>query len=88
MLVETGSAQGGIEHDEKEMIHGVIELAETKVHEVMVPRIGIRAVDVNDPIDEVLDLIVRAGHSRVCRSTGRTWTTSSASCTPRTCCRT
>jgi magnesium and cobalt exporter, CNNM family len=65
MLVETGSEHGGIEHDEKEMIHGVIELAETKVHEVMVPRIGIRAVDVNDPIDEVLDVIVRAGHSRL-----------------------
>ena len=65
MLVETGSEQGGIEQDEKEMIHGVIELAETKVHEVMVPRIGIRAVDVNDPIDEVLDIIVRAGHSRL-----------------------
>jgi putative hemolysin len=65
MLVETGSETGGIEEDEKEMIHGVIELAETKVHEVMVPRIGIRAVDVDDPIDEVLDVIVRAGHSRV-----------------------
>jgi magnesium and cobalt exporter, CNNM family len=65
MLVETGSETGGIEEDEKEMIHGVIELAETKVHEVMVPRIGIRAVDVNDPMDEVLDLIVRAGHSRL-----------------------
>jgi putative hemolysin len=65
MLVETGSETGGIEEDEKEMIHGVIELAETKVHEVMVPRIGIRAVDVNDPMDEVLDLIIRAGHSRL-----------------------
>jgi putative hemolysin len=65
MLVETGSEQGGIEEDEKEMIHGVIELADTKVHEVMVPRIGIRAVDVNDPMEEVLDLLVRAGHSRL-----------------------
>ena len=65
MLVETGSEQGGIEEEEKEMIHGVIELAETKVHQVMVPRIGIRAVEVHDPIDEVLDMIVRAGHSRV-----------------------
>jgi putative hemolysin len=65
MLVETGSEQGGIEHDEKEMIHGVIELAQTAVHEVMVPRIGIRAVEVNAPMDEVLDLIVRAGHSRI-----------------------
>ena len=41
MLVETGSEQGSIEEDEKEMIHGVIELADTKVHQVMVPRIGI-----------------------------------------------
>ncbi len=65
MLVETGSEQGGIEEEEKEMIHGVIELAETRVHEVMVPRIGIRAVEVNDSLDEVLDMIVRAGHSRL-----------------------
>ena len=65
MLVETGTEAGGIEEEEKEMIHGVIELAETKVHQVMVPRIGIRAVEVNDPIEEVLEMIVKAGHSRV-----------------------
>jgi putative hemolysin len=65
MLVETGSETGGIEKDEKEMIHGIIELSETMVHEVMVPRIGIQAVDVNDPLDEVLDMIIRAGHSRL-----------------------
>ena len=65
ILVETGSQQGDIEMDEKEMIQGVIELGEKTVHEVMVPRIGIRAVDINAPLDEVLDVIVRAGHSRV-----------------------
>ena len=65
LLVETGSEQGQIEEEEKEMIHGVIELAEKRVHEVMVPRIGIRAVNVDDPLDEVLDMIVRAGHSRL-----------------------
>ena len=65
LLVETGSEQGGIEEDEKEMIHGVIELGDKRVHEVMVPRIGIRAVNVDDPIDEVLDMIIAAGHSRL-----------------------
>ena len=65
LLVETGSEQGGIEEEEKEMIHGVIELREKAVHEVMVPRIGIRAVNVDDSFDEVLDTIVRAGHSRL-----------------------
>ena len=65
ILVETGSEHGGIEEEEKEMIHGVIELGEKRVHEVMVPRIGIRAVNVDDPMDEVLDMLVRAGHSRL-----------------------
>jgi putative hemolysin len=65
LLVETGSAQGQIEEAEKEMIHGVIELGDKQVHEVMVPRIGIKAVEVDEPMDDVLDLIVRAGHSRV-----------------------
>jgi putative hemolysin len=65
LLVETGSQQGEIEEEEKEMIHGVIELGDKQVHEVMVPRIGIRAVNVDDPFDEVLDTIVAAGHSRL-----------------------
>ncbi|MDQ3880233.1 MAG: hemolysin family protein [Chloroflexota bacterium] len=65
ILVETGSERGDIEEEEKEMIHGVIELGDKSVHEVMVPRIGIRAVDVDAPLDEVLDLMMNAGHSRV-----------------------
>ncbi len=65
LLVETGSEQGQIEEDEKEMIHGVIELGDKRVHEVMVPRIGIRAVNVDDPLDEVLEMIIAAGHSRL-----------------------
>jgi putative hemolysin len=65
LLVETGSEEGSIEQEEKEMIHGVIELGDKVVHEVMVPRIGIRAVNVDDSLDEVLDMIVRAGHSRL-----------------------
>jgi CBS domain containing-hemolysin-like protein len=65
LLVETGSEQGEIEEEEKEMIHGVIELGDKRVHEVMVPRIGIRAINVDDTLDEVLDMIIRAGHSRL-----------------------
>ncbi|MEO6578855.1 MAG: hemolysin family protein, partial [Candidatus Limnocylindria bacterium] len=65
LLVETGSEQGEIEEEEKEMIHGVIELGDKRVHEVMVPRIGIRAINVDDTLDQVLDMIVAAGHSRL-----------------------
>ncbi len=65
MLVATGSQQGQIEEVEKEMIHGVIELGDTSVHEVMIPRIGIRAVEVSEPLAEILAFVIRAGHSRV-----------------------
>ena len=65
LLVQTGSEQGQIEEAEKEMIHGVIELGDKRVHEVMVPRIGIKAVELEDSLDDVLDLIIQAGHSRV-----------------------
>ena len=70
------------------MIHGVIELGDKQVHEVMVPRIGIRAVNVDDPIDEVLDMIVARRPLAPPGVRRRTSTTSSASSTPRTCCRT
>ena len=51
LLVQTGSEQGQIEEAEKEMIHGVIELGDKRVHEVMVPRIGIKAVEADEPIE-------------------------------------
>jgi putative hemolysin len=65
ILVETGSEQGQIEEEEKEMITGVIELGDKVIHEVMVPRIGIRAINVDDPLDQVVEMIVAAGHSRL-----------------------
>ena len=65
MLVQSGSEEAGIEEEEKMMIPRIIELGDKRVHEVMVPRIGIKAVDIAAPVEEALDLIVRAGHSRL-----------------------
>ena len=47
------------------MIHSVFALGDKKVHEVMVPRTDIVAIDVNTPPQEVLDNVVSAGHSRI-----------------------
>jgi putative hemolysin len=43
----------------------VLELGERRVHEVMVPRTDIVALDVEAPLDETVDTIVRVGHSRI-----------------------
>jgi CBS domain containing-hemolysin-like protein len=61
---------GPIEEDEMEMITGIMELGETKVREVMVPRIDIVAISGVASLDEALDTVIAAGHSRIPVFTG------------------
>jgi putative hemolysin len=65
ILVERGGEQGTIEAEEEQMIGAVLELGERRVHEVMVPRTDIVALDVGASLDETVDTIVKAGHSRI-----------------------
>ena len=64
-IIETGEEQGVLDVGEREMIHSVFALGDKKVHEVMVPRTDIFAIDVTTPGAAVLDMVVRAGHSRI-----------------------
>ncbi|MBI3521965.1 MAG: HlyC/CorC family transporter [Chloroflexi bacterium] len=64
-LVQTGEEQGVVRQSERDMIRSVFALGDKHVHEVMVPRTDISAIDVNTPINEVFDLIVHDGHSRI-----------------------
>jgi CBS domain containing-hemolysin-like protein len=65
MLVTVGEEEGVIEEEEREMIHGIIEIGDMTVREVMVPRIDIVAVDVKRPVSEVVTEILRHGHTRI-----------------------
>jgi putative hemolysin len=65
ILVERGGEQGVLEAEEQQMIGAVLELGEQRVHEVMVPRIDIKAVPAAAPLDEFVETIVREGHSRI-----------------------
>jgi len=65
ILVERGGEQGVIEAEEEQMIGAVLELGKRRVHEVMVPRIDIAALAADAPLDELVDTIVREGHSRI-----------------------
>ncbi len=51
--------------EEKEgMIQGIVELADTSVREVMIPRIDVDFISVDTEHKELLDRIVESGHSR------------------------
>ena len=65
MLVTVGEEEGIIEEEEREMIHGVIEIGDMTVREVMVPRIDIIAVEVNKPVDVIVQLVLTHGHTRI-----------------------
>lgn len=64
-LVQVGHEHGALEIEERKMIHSIFQFADTAVREAMVPRIDIVAVDVNVPLDDLLDMVVARGHSRI-----------------------
>jgi putative hemolysin len=64
-LVETGQAQGLLQEREQRMITSIFTISEKPVHEVMVPRTDIVAIDVETPPDEILEQITKVGHSRI-----------------------
>ncbi len=53
-----------LREDEREMIHGVVELGETAVKEIMVPRVEIEGIPVGTSIPDIIGIIKRSGFSR------------------------
>jgi len=58
--------QSGIDLDaeEKSMLAGVLEVSETQVREVMIPRSQMVVIDIELEFDDILSVIVESGHSR------------------------
>jgi CBS domain containing-hemolysin-like protein len=65
LLVEVGEQEGIVEQEEREMIHGVLEMTDKAVREVMVPRVHVIAIDVIKSVDEVIETVTKYGHSRI-----------------------
>ena len=57
-------SDAALDAEEKSMLSGVLEVSETQVREVMVPRSQMVVIDIEDEFDETLKLIVESGHSR------------------------
>jgi CBS domain containing-hemolysin-like protein len=63
--VKSETEYGVIDEEEREMIESILELSETSVREVMVPRIDMVAVRKETDIDEIITLFDNFGHSRI-----------------------
>jgi putative hemolysin len=60
-----GANETELEEEEKEMIHGIVELGDTEVKEIMLPRPDMICADQNSNIDQIRELVKKSGHSRI-----------------------
>jgi len=65
MLVSVGEEEGVLEEEEREMIHGIFEMGDMRVRELMVPRTDLVAIEVNEPVEKAVDLVTKHGHTRI-----------------------
>ena len=64
-LMNEGQAKGLISDEESDMVHGVLDLKETKAHSIMIPRTEISSASINSTLDEVIRLVSECGHTRI-----------------------
>src|SRR5438874_7885028 len=65
MLVSVGEEEGVLEEEEREMIHGIFEMGDMRVREVMVPRTDLVAIEVKEPVEKAVELVTKHGHTRI-----------------------
>lgn len=60
-----GASQADLEKEEKEMIHGIRELADTEVKEIMLPRPDMICAEEHATLDQIREIVKKGGHSRI-----------------------
>ena len=64
-VVKIGEESGALEASERRMIDGIIDFDETRVHEIMIPRTDMTAIEAGSTLDEAVNLFIEQGHSRI-----------------------
>ncbi len=65
MMVEASEEQGVLEAGETEMIHSILDFADTVARKVMTPRIDMTTASAESTPTELVTLINESGHSRI-----------------------
>lgn len=63
-MIEQREESGSLPEEFAELLLSVLEFKDTVAREVMVPRTQMTAIEIGTSIEEVLDIVVREGHSR------------------------
>ena len=63
-IISVGEQTGVVAKEKRRMLHGVFELSQMRVRDVMIPRTEVVGVEVQRTLREVLRLVQQARHSR------------------------
>jgi len=59
------SSEASMPSDKKKMLHNVMEIGITQIREVMIPRIEVTALEINEGVTQVLELVKKTNYSRI-----------------------
>ena len=65
MLLDEGSEEGNIEQSDKDMINNIFDFGDTRVKELMIHRTDMVAIEKNSDLQEIVDVIVESGYTRI-----------------------
>ena len=64
-VVKIATENGELEANERRMIDGIIDFDERRVHEIMIPRTDMIALEADDTLGEAVKIFINEGHSRI-----------------------
>lgn len=64
-IIDAGEEEGLLDSQSGEMIQSILEFRETVVREIMIPRTEMIGISSDATIEEILDLVIRHGHTRM-----------------------
>ncbi|CUS48764.1 MAG: magnesium and cobalt transporter [Idiomarinaceae bacterium HL-53] len=63
-MIQDAENRDLIDTDTKEMIEGVLDVAELKVRDIMIPRSQMVTIDISQSVEEFLPIVIQTQHSR------------------------
>ncbi|MCK5848883.1 MAG: HlyC/CorC family transporter [Caldisericia bacterium] len=64
-VINMSQRDGTIQQEEREMLKSVFDFKDTHVNEIMVPRVDMECLDIEDGIEEFFNIVKKTGYSRI-----------------------
>ncbi len=64
-MVDVAADELSIEDEEKNLIHSVLEIGDTPISDVMVPRTQMEAIEADEQVDRAIATMINSGFSRI-----------------------